>query len=114
MEDMNRDHIPAISDPSSPWYTLSEMRRPNVKWCEGQNNSWIIEPANTWSNLAYLIVGFILLQKARKDQSKGLKAYGPVLIALAFCSGIFHTSYTFVFQILDFFGMYLLTYLMLL
>ncbi len=111
---MNRDHIPSIADPSSPWYQLSELRKPNVKWCEGQNNSWIIEPANTWSNLAYIIIGILLYQKRNQLKSKPLRAYAPAFITLGICSGIYHASYTFLFQILDFFGMYLLTYLMLL
>ena len=109
---MNRDHIPPMS-PNNPWHSLSEVRRPNVKWCEAQTDSWVTEPANTWSNLVYLMVGVALVQRA-KGMAKALRAYGWVLIALCFCSGIYHASYTFVFQILDFLGMYLLTYLMLL
>ncbi len=111
---MNRDLIPSISDPSSPWYTLSEMRKPNVKWCEAQNNTWIIEPANTWSNLAYIIAGLWIARNNKNFKSKAIHAYAWVIIVTGLCSGIYHASFTFVLQILDFFGMYALTYLMML
>ena len=111
---MNRDHIPSIADPSSPWYALSEWRKPNLKWCEGQNNSWIIEPANTWSNLAYVIAAIFIARHSKKFKSKAIKSYGWVMLVMGLCSGIYHASYTFVLQVLDFFGMYLMTYLMIL
>ncbi len=111
---MNRDHIPSISDPSSPWYALSEWRKPNVKWCEGQNNSWIIEPANTWSNLAYLIAALFIFQHSKKFQSRAIRSYAWIMAVMGLCSGIYHASYTFLLQIFDFFGMYLMTYLMIL
>ncbi len=109
---MNRDHIPSIADPTSPWYQLSEWRKPNVKWCEAQNNSWIIEPANTWSNLAFLIAGLWIASNNRKFKSKAIHSYAWVMIVMGLCSGIYHASFTFVLQILDFFGMYLMTYLL--
>jgi len=111
---MNRDHIPSISDPSSPWYTLSEMRKPNVKWCEAQNNGWIIEPANTWSNLAYLIAGLWISKHSKKFKSDAIRSYAWVMMVTGLCSFIYHSSFTFVLQILDFFGMYVMTYLMIL
>lgn len=109
---MNRLNIPSIPDPTSPWYQLSEWRKPNVKWCEAQNNSWIIEPANTWSNLAYITMGLFIANHSQKFKSKAIRSYAWVMIAMGLCSGIYHASYTFVLQILDFFGMYLMTYLM--
>jgi hypothetical protein len=111
---MNRDHIPSIADPTSPWYQLSEWRKPNVKWCEGQNNTWIIEPANTWSNLAYIIAGMWIAQHGKKFKSNAIRSYAWVMIVTGLCSGIYHASFTFVLQILDFFGMYVMTYLMML
>ncbi len=111
---MNRDHIPSIPDQSSPWYRLSEWRKPNLKWCEAQNNSWIMEPANTWSNLAYLLAGAFIAVHSRKFQSRAIRSYAWVMIAMGLCSAIYHASFTFVFQILDFFGMYLMTSLMIL
>ncbi len=92
---MNRDHIPSIADPTSPWYQLSEWRKPNLKWCEAQNNSWIIEPANTWSNLAFIIVGIWIAKNNRKFKSKPIHAYAWAMIVMGLCSGIYHASFTF-------------------
>ena len=98
--------------PGCPWWALSELRLPNVDWCEAQRCSWIVEPANTWSNLAYLIVGLALWWIARGSSSRQLRFFGPAALIVGFSSGIYHASYTFVLQILDFFAMYVFCYLL--
>jgi Ceramidase len=99
--------------PGCPWWALSELRLPNVDWCELQRCSWIVEPANTWSNLGYVAVGLALLWLARRSASPALRAFGPAAILVGLCSGIYHASYSFALQILDFFGMYVFCYLLL-
>lgn len=99
-------------EPGCPWYALSELRVPNVDWCEAQRCSWIVEPANTWSNLAYVVVGVLLFWLARDSRSPALRFFGPAAAIVGICSGIYHSSYTFVLQILDFFGMYVFLYLL--
>lgn len=99
--------------PGCPWYGLSELRLPNVDWCEAQRCGWIVEPANTWSNLAYVVVGLALCWLARDSSSRSLRSFGPAALAVGLCSGIYHSSYTFVLQILDFLGMYVFCYLLL-
>lgn len=98
--------------PGCPWWALSELRLPNVDWCEAQRCSWVVEPANTWSNLAYVIVGLALWSVARSSSSSQLRFFGPAALIVGFSSGIYHASYTFVLQILDFFGMYVFCYLL--
>jgi len=99
--------------PGCPWASLSEWRRPNVDWCELQQCAWVVEPANTWSNLAYVFVGLALCWVARGSSSPHLRAFGPAAIVVGLCSGIYHASYTFALQILDFVGMYVFVYLLL-
>lgn len=111
---MNRMHVPSIPDPSSPWYALSEWRKPNVKWCEAQTNTWIIEPANFWSNFSYLLAALWISKNSQQYKSRAIRSYAWVMVVMGLCSAIYHGSYTFVFQIFDFFGMYLMTTLMLL
>jgi hypothetical protein len=84
-----------------------------VDWCELERCAWIVEPANTWSNLAYVVVGLLLLALARRDASPLLRAFGPAAIVVGLASGIYHASTTFVLQILDFFGMYVFCFLLL-
>ncbi len=78
-----------------------------------QRCAWVVEPANTWSNLAYVLVGFGLWAVARDSPSPHLRAFAPAAIAVGVASGIYHASYTFVLQILDFLGMYVFCYLLL-
>jgi hypothetical protein len=91
-----------------PWYFLSSIALPNVKWCEATMHSWVTEPANTWSNIAYIIVGAMIFRETKRSGIKNpfLKMFGTAAIVLAFCSGIYHASYNFITQVLDFIGMY--------
>lgn len=93
-------------EPGCPWYRLSELRLPNVDWCETQRCSWVVEPANAWSNVAYLVIGIALIALARPSPSAHVRTFGPAAIVVGLASGIYHASYTFVLQILDFAGMY--------
>lgn len=98
--------------PGCPWYELSELRIPNVDWCELQRCAWVVEPANTWSNLAYVGVGVALWLAARNVGSGHLRFFAPAAAIVGLSSGIYHASYTFVLQILDFFAMYVFCYLL--
>ena len=54
--------------PHCPWANWS---RPNIKWCEENLCQVITTPANTWSNLVYIIVGlYILIEGARNYERK--------------------------------------------
>lgn len=100
-------------EPGCPWYALSELRLPNVDWCELQRCAWVVEPANTWSNLAYVAVGGALWLVARRQGSPHLRAFAPAALLVGLASGIYHASYTFVLQIFDFLAMYVFCYLLL-
>ncbi len=99
-------------EPGCPWYGLSELRLPNVDWCELQRCAWVVEPANTWSNLAYVIVGVALWSLTRRSSSPHLGFFAPAAILVGVASGIYHASYTFALQILDFLAMYVFCYLL--
>ena len=99
-----------------PWYELSELGRPNIKWCEANQCSWIVAPADTWSNLAYLFVAVylwsVITGKGSKISSGSPLRYFPAAAAIVgVTSFIHHMSYSFMFQILDHFGMYVFTFL---
>ena len=97
--------VPSLG-PQCPWYELSEMAKPNVKWCEASQCSWITEPANTWSNLAFVFSGMLIWYLARKKGQKSLALFGPVAIFVGACSFVYHMSYTMVLQTFDFIAMY--------
>lgn len=98
---------PHIKNPECPWTPLRELGGlPNVKWCEETLCSVIAEPANTWSNLAYLGVAGWLWWFTRKDESRTLRFWAPVAFWVGITSFVYHATVSFLTQVFDFWGMY--------
>ena len=100
---MNPRLVPALPF-SSPWHGWA---LPDIKHCEANLGGWITAPANTWSNLAYILVGLWLWRKAKEDGASAAAAMGPIAVACGVGSFLFHGSYTFFFQVFDYVGMFL-------
>jgi hypothetical protein len=96
--------------PGCPW---SGFTPPNVDWCEEELCAWVTNPADTWSNLAYLAVGVWMIARARGSGRSELKLFGPAAIAVGIFSGVYHASYTWMLQFFDFVGMFLFCFLVL-
>jgi len=94
--------------PSCPWYDITEKTgAPNIKWCEETLCQWVSEPANTWSNLGYLIVGiFVTYIAFTKRHNSQLKQFGPIIFFMGAMSFFYHQSNFYLSQILDFIGMF--------
>ena len=94
--------------PSCPWYDITEKTgAPNIKWCEETLCQWVSEPANTWSNLGYLIVGiFVTYIAFTKRHNTQLKQFGPIIFFMGAMSFFYHQSNFYLSQILDFIGMF--------
>ena len=99
-------------DPGCPWEPLSSFWLPNVRWCEAQLCSVVVEPANTWSNLAYVFAGLVLLWLGARRGERTLRIFGLAEIVTGVCSLVYHMSFSGVLQVLDFFGMYVFTNLL--
>jgi hypothetical protein len=69
-----------------------------------------MQPANTWSSLAFVIAGAAILLRARNIQSRIL---GAILIFLGIGSAYYHATLTFTWQFIDVLGMYLVATLLL-
>ena len=82
----------------SPWAKLNHLAPANIKWCEATVPGWITEPANTWTNLAYVLVAILIWKKYPKI------AYATLFLGLG--SGIYHATNNFFTQLWDFVGMY--------
>jgi hypothetical protein len=88
-------------------------------WCEAPRiGAFILEPVNSWTNLAFVFAGiyFILTSSKNLAQTNALtshqgysKIYGGALIFLGLGSFFYHASQTFVGQWFDVFGMYLVS-----
>ena len=92
-------------EPGCPWYEAQQTYgAPNVNWCEPTTCAIINEPANTWSNLPYMIVGLILIKKMR---DKPINSFPWVIFFMGLFSFIYHASNNYLTQMLDFVGMFL-------
>ena len=101
-----------------PWSRLADWSgKPNVDWCEASTCGWAIEPANTWSNLAYLVVAVVIWwwfrASSRKQVDPRLRWFGPSVLVVGIFSLVYHASVTFFFQVFDFVGMFVLMGLLL-
>lgn len=98
---------PQLLNPECPWTPLREATGlPNVKWCEETLCSWISEPANTWSNVAFLVAAAALWWLTRKDVSRTARFWAPATFWVGITSLVYHASVAFLTQVFDFFGMY--------
>ncbi|MBT3586731.1 MAG: hypothetical protein HN509_17605 [Halobacteriovoraceae bacterium] len=95
-------------EPHCPWYQAHTSAPPNIDWCEESLCSWIHEPANTWSNLAYLFVAIYLFKLLRNSSSE-FRWFSPAMFLMGLFSLIYHASYNFYTQFFDFLGMYIFT-----
>jgi hypothetical protein len=91
--------------PLCPYY--AQFAAPVINFCEPNLCARIVQPANTWSNLAFIAVGIIILFLGHKNKKTMLWWLGPITILIGVFSFAYHASYTFVGQMLDLGSMFL-------
>ena len=97
-----------------PWHEAAVvLGAPNIKWCEATLCGWISEPANTWSNLPYLVLGIVIVWQNRRAPHYELRWMGPAMLLMGGFSLVYHASNNYLTQVFDFLGMYLLVFWML-
>jgi hypothetical protein len=72
-----------------------------VHFCEEELCAVIEQPANTWSNLAYIFVGILVARLAIKEGHKHLSFIGVVAAVIGVGSFFFHMSSTHLGEIVD-------------
>ncbi|MCC6527899.1 MAG: ceramidase domain-containing protein [Polyangiaceae bacterium] len=92
------------SSADCPWGGLAPA---NLHFCERELCSWITEPANTWTNLGFVVVGVVLARLARRDGARAAGLLGPIAIATGLCSAALHATSSFAGQFLDQSAMFL-------
>lgn len=93
--------------PPCPWDSLAPG---TVSFCEARLCAWVAEPANAWSSLAYVIAA---LTMARAPARSGGWAVIFAQLIIGVGSFFFHASGTFLGELVDQTGMYLLSALIL-
>ncbi len=104
---MPRLLAPALP-PGCPW---SGFTPPNIDWCEEELCAWVTNPANTWSNLAYLAFALAMWRMTRRAGRSDLAHFAPACAAVGVFSFVYHASYTWMLQLLDFVGMFVFCFL---
>ena len=85
------------------------MQPATLQWCERQLCEWIREPANTWSNLAYVFIGALLFFQSRQKNAPHLGLLAAFTILVGLMSGFYHASGSFLGEVLDFSSMFIMT-----
>lgn len=91
--------------PSCPW---SSFTQGTLFFCESRLCGWVVEPASTWSNVGYFVVGAWLLARERRRPEPLSRVLGIVSILIGLGSTAYHATGTLVGETLDVAGMYLL------
>lgn len=93
-----------------PW---SDFLPPTIQFCEKNLCSFITAPSNTFSNLAYIIIGvYLLLKRKNESSSLRLKLISISAILTGVASFLYHASFTLFFQFFDLSAMYLFSSLL--
>jgi hypothetical protein len=94
-----------------PWYDATEkFGAPNIKWCEETLCQWVSEPANTWSNLVFIVLAIIMWRQAKNHPNKAYQWFPIAMFVMGGFSFIYHMSNFYLTQILDFIGMYVFVF----
>ncbi|MFA5051562.1 MAG: ceramidase domain-containing protein [Patescibacteria group bacterium] len=91
----------------TPLCPYANLATPVIKFCEPNLCSYIVQPANAWSNLVYIIVGILILYLARGQRKTLLWWLGPIVILIGLFSFTYHASYTSIGQMFDLGSMFL-------
>jgi hypothetical protein len=95
----------ANPQPFCPW---SGFRPASIQFCEERLCGWIVEPANTWSNIGYLLVGLYVIHLSKKTGgSKTLGSIGWIAIGVFLGSTAFHATGTFLGELADLGAMFI-------
>jgi hypothetical protein len=87
-----------------PWQDFA----PAVQsFCEQPLCGWIVHPAETWSNLGFFVVGWLILRRGLQGHFRPSLLLGVIAILTGVGSTMFHATGTFFGEALDLGSMYL-------
>lgn len=89
-----------------PWDSFEPA---TINFCEERLCSLIVEPSNTWSNLGFIFVGFLLLYISRHNLRDYLVSIPITAILVGIGSFLFHMTGTWIGEFLDVSAMFLIS-----
>lgn len=94
-----------------PWDSLAPG---TVRFCEQRLCAYIVEPSNTWSSIAYVVIGaYLIASHTARARDARLWAVAVAEILIGLGSFAFHATGTFAGEFLDQAGMFMLSCLIL-
>jgi hypothetical protein len=92
-----------------PW---DGLRPATIKYNENNLDTWVRQPANAWSNLAYIIVGLWLYARFGIETQRMLWMIPLTAVLIGVTSFLYHASFSLLFQTSDLVSMYLFSCLL--
>ena len=86
-----------------PW---SSWRPSDLHFCEAAVCGWVKQPANAYSNVAFLIVAALIWTWWHRTNRQMAKELVQILVILFVGSFFLHASMTFIGEVADFLGMF--------
>jgi hypothetical protein len=80
-----------------------------ASFCETRLCGWIVEPANTWSNISYFIAALFVFLGNRQEKRPELTLIAVTAFLVGLGSTIFHASGTRFGEVTDVSAMYLIS-----
>ncbi len=97
---------------SCPWHPYAqEFGAPNIKWCEETMCTWISEPSNAWSSLAFIVIALVLEYVSKKKRADfDTQFYVRLVFFVGLGSALYHASLNYLTQLIDYLIMYLVIF----
>ncbi|MBI3844053.1 MAG: ceramidase domain-containing protein [Planctomycetes bacterium] len=90
--------------PSCPW---DSWRQAPLDFCEEVLHGWVKQPANTWSNIGFIVVGIWIWRLARREGRLHLRTIAVVALVIGFGSTFYHASGTYWGSLADYAGTFM-------
>jgi hypothetical protein len=90
-----------------PWLQFPQQIDPHP-FCEERLCAWIAEPANTWTNIGFLIAA-ILIHRTQTDAHETKRLFARATFVLFVCSALFHATGTVFGKLADVSAMFVLS-----
>lgn len=94
--------------------TWGDLSPATMHFNEELTYGFLVQPSNALTNIAYVLVGLIMIIVYRREKNRALlTAFSASAVLVGVSSFLYHASNTFFFQVFDLSSMYLLSSLLL-